>query len=194
MAGFDHGNNRKRLTTNMSDRKAKKDDCSEPILRKELALHNYWWKKWFCVCALSYVAGFISAGMLLQHIFGHLISTDRATRIRDVSQSWSGVVSINNHSDICTTSTCNSWDAVVVLGGGPEDKNGLPKWTKQRLDVVLEIYQCCAAKREKKLRIITTSAGTAHGAVRPLFDFIDFPENIFVYQQLRTLWILTDSS
>ncbi|EKX38048.1 hypothetical protein GUITHDRAFT_77545, partial [Guillardia theta CCMP2712] len=53
-------------------------------------------------------------------------------------------------------------DAVVVLGGGPQSKDGsLPEWTKRRCDAVAELYKCCKGKNQK-LRIVTTSAGTAH--------------------------------
>ncbi len=53
------------------------------------------------------------------------------------SLSWNSVVGISNHSDVCSKSTCTTWDAIVVLGGGPEDSNGMPVWTKKRLDVFL---------------------------------------------------------
>ena len=114
--------------------------------------------------ALSFSVGFVTAryapsGLLV------IGDSEFATNKRR-SFSWSSVSNISNHSDVCSKSTCTEWDAIVVLGGGPEDSNGLPVWTKKRLDVVLDIYECCwlhSSDRANRLKIITTSAGTAHG-------------------------------
>lgn len=111
---------------------------------------------------ISFVLSFISGIVIARLIPSRSYNSDE-TLITRGSHTWSGVISIKNHSEICTESMCNEWDAVVVLGGGPEDANGIPIWTKHRLDAVLEIYKCCSSLRSTQLKIITTSAGSAHG-------------------------------
>lgn len=70
---------------------------------------------------------------------------------------------------------CDRYEAVVLLGGGPANKDGtLPEWVKRRCDLVLHLYKCCSearaahqrdrpdTKERPPMSIITTSAGTAH--------------------------------
>jgi hypothetical protein len=132
------------------------DDRSKPIEKQSSTMSQK--PSQFAPLVLSFIAGVVITN-LASYITAGLSIPRR-------SYAWNGVISISNHTEICSSSTCNEWDAVVVLGGGPEGPDGLPIWTQHRLDVVLEIYKCCSRFRSQKLRIITTSAGTAHGEVR----------------------------
>lgn len=78
---------------------------------------------------------------------------------------------------------CDKYEAVVLLGGGPANKDGtLPEWVKRRCDLVLQLYKCCSEARAAQqresptfreqqpaiMKIITTSAGgNERNIVRP---------------------------
>mmetsp|Transcript_13628 Transcript_13628/g.21276 ORF Transcript_13628/g.21276 Transcript_13628/m.21276 type:complete len:316 (-) Transcript_13628:323-1270(-) len=84
--------------------------------------------------------------------------------------AWDAVEDVTRDTDLCPTGLkpngkgCG-YDALVVLGGGPQSKDGsLPVWTKRRCDAVLQIEKCCSRNSSDPtpIRIITTSAGSVH--------------------------------
>ena len=138
-----------------------KYNCETPVL----------WKQYQLAILAFLVSAFIGLG-----ISAILYNNSPSAKAGTVS-TWSGVSDIRNISDVCTKAKCRDWDALVVLGGGPGKGNvTLPLWTQKRLDVVLDLYECCSRLLggEQTLKIITTSAGTAHGEAHPLMRILDF--------------------
>jgi hypothetical protein len=152
-----------RTAKSASTKKVEQSEKPDILVNNEPML-SLWRQYPFAFLSLAFAVGFVIASYAPSGSLA--VGEPELNMIKRRSFSWSGVVGISNHSDVCSKSTCTAWDAIVVLGGGPEDANGLPVWTKKRLDVVLEIYECCllhSSDRTNKLKIITTSAGTAHG-------------------------------
>jgi len=97
---------------------------------------------------------------------------------------WQGVRegSVAADTGLCKSGTraCDRFDVVLVLGGGPQGKNGeLPEWTRRRCAAAIEIARCCgllggvsgtnSSANAKSywntgtgLLFMTTSAGSAH--------------------------------
>ena len=89
---------------------------------------------------------------------------------------WHGVTTVQaSVPQLCRDGSelvCAQYQALVVLGGGPANADGvLPEWVKRRCDVAVELYHCCAKallkpgggqRDHRSLVIITTSAGTIH--------------------------------
>jgi uncharacterized SAM-binding protein YcdF (DUF218 family) len=94
-------------------------------------------------------------------------------RMKVTDGVWRGVESVR--SELCSSGSkliCATYEAVVVLGGGPAKDGSLPEWVKRRCDAAVELYKCCEQVRsaqalqgresDDRLIIITTSAGTFH--------------------------------
>jgi len=124
----------------------------------------------FAICVVVLFASVVYAGLTLaakQHQREMIVQARAGGPHRTTGRVWTGVKDIlTDNPDLC--GSCDLFEAVVLLGGGPANKDGtLPEWVKRRCDITTQLYHCCREARDteprrKGLKIITTSAGTAH--------------------------------
>lgn len=104
-------------------------------------------------------AGSVTVGRQQRRALELVRGQRRWTRSRQVTDGvWTGVSSVRSSiPQLCRSGpelVCSSYEAVVVLGGGPANKDGsLPEWVKRRCDgeIVLIFPNANAPRCERGL-------------------------------------------